>query len=210
MVIPLKYKLILVMLLLPCAELWSQGAGAELGLVENSIVVRSSPDEVWKVLSDFAGIGDFHVLYEESSRVNGESDVASLGLERIGLIPNGNFNVILTERIVQIEEGSHYTYEVTDWENIALGVMRVTYGVRTNELGSTELYSRTYYEMSNGIMTRLFKSRFQRDSKDSLISYKYYIETGGREKDRKRLRKWFREAEKDGLEEKALVSSLEK
>ena len=209
MVVPLKYKLILVYLLIPVSMLWSQDKGTEVDMIESRVVVQSSPEEVWSILTDFTGIGDFHVLYEESSAVSDQAEKVGVGLERIGLIPNGNFNVILKERITEFVDGSHYTYEVTDWENIALGNMKVTYGVSINESGETILYSRTHFEMSNGILTSLYRSRFQKNSKDSLISYKYFIETGGREKDLKRLRKWFKEVEKNNQDENILVSSLE-
>jgi hypothetical protein len=115
--------------------------------------------------------------------------------------------VILKERITDMQEGSFYCYTVYEWENIQLEGMQVTYGVGVNELGQTEIYNRTVFRFRSAMITGLMRSKFDRGSKDSLISYKYFIETGQEEKDLKKLRKWLKKRQKDPAEVDYLVSN---
>ena len=188
--------LAIVILFLTLPTGFAQNSTKASDMVENSVAVNSSLDEAWLVLADFAGVGNFHVLYEESRPINGTPALASIGAERESLMPNGNYNTILKERIVNLVEGSQYTYEVYDSENTSLETMQVTYGVRTGVDGRVVIYSRMSYEMGSLVQNNLVKRKFNRDNRNSLLSYKYYIETGETEKDLKKLKKWFKENEK--------------
>ncbi len=174
----------------------AQGASHVHKVIENRVTVDASVDKAWAALSDFSGVSRFHVLFDESNLLKGEIGLA-VGNERESHVPDGINNVILKGRITEMKEGSFYSYTVYDWENIPLESMSVTYGVGVNPRGETEIYNRTVYRMTSGVITGLARGKFEKGSKDSLISYKYFIETGKNQKDLKELRKWFKRKEKD-------------
>lgn len=198
---------ILAVLLMASTTLVSQTASNVYRVVENRIVVDSSPEFAWQVLADFTGVDEFHALFDESSLLKGEEGMVQVGSERETHVPDGINNVILKERITHMQEGSFYSYTVFEWENISLEGMQVTYGVGVNEFGQTEIYNRIAFRLKSGMMTGLARSKFDRGSKDSLISYKYYIETGHDENDMKKLRKWHKKRRKDPVEYDLLVSN---
>ena len=198
---------ILTILLVMSASLVSRAQTDMYRVIENRITVDTSPELAWKVLADFTGVSEFHALFDESNLLRGEEGMVQMGSERESHIPDGINNVILKERVTDMKEGSFYSYTVYEWENIELEGMQVTYGVGLNELGQTEIYNRTVYRMRSGIITGLMRSRFDRGSKDSLISFKYFIETGQDEKDLKKLRKWHKKRQKNPAEADYLVSN---
>ena len=159
--------------------------------IENSVHVNSTIDQAWNVLADFVGVGTFHVLYDETVLLSGNSKRVALGAERESLIPDGMFNLIQKERVVELVEGAYFTYEVFDSEKSALESMLVTYGVMTDEDGHVMIYNHVVVQEGSKVWKNLSKRKQNRDSQLSLISYKHHIETGGSEKDIKRLKKWF-------------------
>ena len=197
----------LALFLMVSVSFVSQAQADLYRVVENHITVDTSPEIAWTVVADFAGVSDFHALFDESNLLKGEEGMLQIGSERESHIPDGINNVILKERITDMQEGSFYSYTVYEWENIQLEGMQVTYGVGVNELGQTEIYNRTVFRLKSGMITGLMRSKFDRGSKDSLISYKYFIETGQEEKDLKKLRKWFKKRQKDPAEVDFLVSN---
>lgn len=163
----------------------------ELLWIENSVQVNSTLDEAWKVLANFAGVGTFHVLYDETILLNGNSNEVAMGAERESLIPDGMFNLIQRERVVDVVDGAYFTYEVYDSEKPSMESMLVTYGVMSNEEGRVKIYHHITIEEGSKVWKNFSKRKQNRDSQMSLISYKHRIETGGSEKDIKRLKKWF-------------------
>lgn len=199
--------LLLGVLLMTSSILLSQAPSNLYRIVENRLTVDASPEHAWKVLSDFSGVSDYHALFDESNLLKGKEGSVEVGSERESHIPDGINNVILKERITNMLEGSFYSYTVFDWENIPLEGMSVTYGVGINELGQTEIYNRTAYCMTSGVVTSLTRGKFERGSRDSLISFKYYIETGQSEKDLKKLRKWYKKKKKEPEVEDFIVNN---
>lgn len=159
--------------------------------IENTVQVNSTLDEAWDVLANFAGTGAFHVLYDETIPLNGNSNTVSLGAERESLIPDGMYNVIQKERVVDVVDGAYFTYEIYDSEKPSLESMHITYGVLTDETGNVQIYNQITFQEGSKVWKNLSKRKQNRDSQMSLISYKHRIETGGSEKDIKRLKKWF-------------------
>lgn len=196
----LNKPLILLLLVLSFFGTRSQQVNQGQVVIEDKIRVNSSMDRVWLVLSDFSGVGSFHALYDESSAIKPGSKYAAVGAERESLMPDGMYNVILKERVIDLVEGSHYTFEVYESENTPLESMQVTYGLRTDAAGFPEIYSRLSYDMGSAVKTNMSKRRFRKSNKLSLLSYKYYIETGLVEKDLKRLRKWSSANETDSAQ----------
>ena len=59
--------------------------------LENSVQINGTVDEAWDVLADFAGVGDFHVLYDEAIILNRSSSEVALGVERESFMPDGMY-----------------------------------------------------------------------------------------------------------------------
>ena len=184
----------------------AQGSSHAHRVIENRVTVEASVERAWAALADYSGVSRFHALFDESKLLKGEMRVA-VGNEREVHVTDGINNVILKERVTGMKDGSFYSYAVYDWENIPLESMSVTYGVGVNARGETEIYNRTVYRMTSGVATGLARNKFEKGSRDSLISYKYFIETGGNQKDLKELRKWFRKKEKEIGPDKLLADN---
>ena len=171
--------------------------GEKMEVLENKVFVGSTHGAVWETLSTYGNVSDFHATIDDSTPINVSSEIAEIGAEREVQIPDGMNNIINKERIVTFIDGVYYTYEVYDTENFPTKKMQVTYGVRLDEQGRTVLYSKTYYILNSAISTRLLKRKMKRLSMDSLLAYKYYIETGERNTDIKILRKRYQKEAKE-------------
>lgn len=169
-----------------------------LETIENQVFVNGSPEAVWNALSSYGNVSSFHSVIDDSMPINGSVDKASLGSEREVQIPDGINNIIFKERIVNFSEGIYYTYEVFESENFPTKRMKVTYGVRLDEKGRTILYSKTAYKLSNILSTKFLKRKLDKANNDSLLAYKYFIETGERNTDLKILRKRYLKEVQDG------------
>ena len=163
--------------------------GEKLEVLESKVVVRNSHEAVWDALSSFGNVSKFHTTIDDSMSLNGTTDKAKLGVERVVQIPDGINNIINKERIVTFIDGVYYTYEVYESENFPIKKMLITYGVRIDSKGRTILFSKTFYKLNNGLSTKFLKRKLKRFGMDSLLAYKYYIETGERNTDIKILRK---------------------
>ena len=163
--------------------------GEKLEVLESKVVVRNSHEAVWDALSSFGNVSKFHTTIDDSMSLNGTTDKAKLGVEREVQIPDGINNIINKERIVTFIDVVYYTYEVYESENFPIKKMLITYGVRIDSKGRTILFSKTFYKLNNGLSTKFLKRKLKRFGMDSLLAYKYYIETGERNTDIKILRK---------------------
>lgn len=161
----------------------------QLKTISNELLVKGSVDEVWNALASFGNVGSFLSTIDESYPLNGSKVIAAEGSERESMVPDGINNIIYKERITDIVEGSYYTYEVYDSENFALKKMIVTFGVTSDKKGRTILYSRVRYKMNSVLMTHLLRRKLNKINLNSLISYKYYVETGEKNTDMKLLRR---------------------
>ena len=191
---PRRFNFVTLLVVLMVLNFGSSHAqkNAEYALwIENSIRINSSTEQAWNVLADFAGVGAFHVLYDETILLKGEENALALGAERESLIPDGMFNLIQKERIVDLVDGAYFTYEVYHSDKSSLESMLVTYGVMKDEAGNVRIYNHVALQEGSKVWKNFSKRRQNRDSQISLISYKHRIETGGSEKDIKRLKKWF-------------------
>ena len=163
--------------------------GEEMEVLENEVIVQNSHEAVWNALSSYGNVSSFNTTIDDSIMLNGTKEAASLGAEREIQIPDGINNIINKERIVTFVDGVYYTYEVYQSENFPTKKMHVTYGVRLDHKGRTVLFSKIFYKLNNGFVTNLFKRKLKKANFDSLLSYKYYIETGEKNTDIKILRK---------------------
>ena len=182
--------------------------GEKMDVLENQVIVQNSHEAVWEALSNFGNVSDFHSMIDESIVLNGTKEEASLGSEREIQIPDGIINIINKERIVTFIEGVYYTYEVYESENFPTKTMQVTYGVRIDSRGRTVLFSKMFYKLNNRINTRLLKGKMDRANMDSLLAFKYFIETGERNTDIKDLRKRYDQEEQENEKNNLLDLSL--
>lgn len=166
-------------------------------IIHNEVIIDESPDQVWKVLKAYGEVSNYNATIDKSHMLNDGTGDAELGAEREIYIPNGIYNIINKERIVEYVEGVSYTYEVFHTENFPTREMEVTYGIRRNGLGQTILFSRMEYQMNNYLNTRMYKGKLRKSNFDSLLSFKNYIETGKMNKNLKELRKQYSENEID-------------
>ena len=207
---PLKHVLIypfmLVMMMFSQLSAQQYIDGEEMEVLEHKIVVQNSHEAVWNALVEFGNVSNFHSSFDDSVSLNGTNELAQLGVEREVQIPDGINNIINKERIITFMDGVYYTFEVYESENFPTKKMHITYGVRLDEKGRTILFVKTFYKLNNAINTRFLKRKLNRLGMDSLLAYKYYIETGERNTDLKILRKRYQK-EGDGFDPDYLAIS---
>ena len=166
-------------------------------IIGNEVIVNSSPEDVWQALASFGNVSSFLSTIDEGEALNGTLNLAVVGSERESIIPQGINNIIQKERIIELMEGVYYTYDVYDSESLPVKKMYVTYGIKLNEAGNTVLYSRIKYKMNSGLKTRMLKGKLDKGNMDSLIAYKYYIETGEENRDIEVLRKRYHRSDQN-------------
>lgn len=193
----MKYKswTILLTVLFVIGNMTAQKDDLEAGIkiVGNEVIVNSSPEDVWQALASFGNVSSFLSTIDEGSALNGTLNEAVVGSERESIIPQGINNIIQKERIIELMEGVYYTYDVYESESLPVKKMLITYGIKLDASGKTVLYSRIKYKMNSGLKTRMLKGKLDKGNMDSLIAYKYYIETGEENRDIVVLRKRYKD-----------------
>lgn len=184
--------------------------GEKMEVLENQVIVRNSHEAVWTALSSFGNVSSFHATIDESIVQNGTEVAARLGAEREIHIPDGMNNIINKERIITYIEGIYYTYEVYESENFPTKMMQVTYGVRLDDKGRTVLFSKIFYKLNNAFNTKFLKGKLNRFNMDSLLAYKYYIETGEKNTEIKILRKRYHQESHTKNSDYAAINTLSK
>lgn len=166
----------------------------KLKTVLTEMEVDVTPEKAWEVLSAYGNVSDFHSIVTSSNAINGSHNEASLSCERICYIANGKRQVMVKERILEYKEGSHYKYNVYDWENFPIRKMNITYGVKVNTQNKTVIYQITDYRLKPGFLTGVMKGKMQKGAMESLMSYKHYMETGEKNVAIKVLKKQYKTA----------------
>ena len=154
--------------------------GVKLTEVTTEVKIDATPKEVWDALSHFGDVSSFHGGVEKSVTRDGGSNKAEMGAERVCDILDGKREVVLVERIIEFEEGSHYRYEVFEWENFPLKMMFFGFAIEKDMEQNTILQLVINYRLKPGFMTNLMKWKIKKMEKEILIGYKNYIETGER------------------------------
>ncbi|MEO1254432.1 MAG: SRPBCC family protein [Bacteroidota bacterium] len=86
--------------------------------------MRAQTSVLWKYLSDFSNVYQFHPLFKNSSFSSG-SCIEGKGAERECVMVDGSF---MKERVIQWEEGKFYTVELID-SSLPLKAAVATLGV---------------------------------------------------------------------------------
>ncbi len=156
------------------------------------LVVNATLEEAWAALAQYGNVGDFHSSVSKSHYVSADESL-DIGCERYCEIPNGKKTINIKERIIEIEQGAYYQYDVYEWENFPLKKMLVTWGVKQNEQGQTVMYNSIDYRLKPSILTGMMRGKMKKNARDGLISYKHHIETRESNVATKELRKKYRE-----------------
>ncbi|NMH89015.1 SRPBCC family protein [Flavivirga algicola] len=177
-----KVTLMVLVLIISCIsnQTFGQKKEKEMKLmnITQEVVVNIAPQKAWDILSDYGNVGAFHSSLKSSKPLNGSTNEAVLGCERECIIPNGKKEIMVREKIINLVEGQYYTYDVYEWKNFPLKKMLITYGVKTNSLGETIIYQNSQYRLKPRFLTWLMKGKLKSGSRESLLAYKHYMETG--------------------------------
>jgi len=152
--------------------------GVRLTEVTTSIKINASAKRTWEVLSHYGDVSTFHAGVVKSVNHKDHPNKAALGAERTCDILDGKREVVLRERITEYVEGSHYRYQVFDWENFPLKAMFFAFNVNESSDNKSTLSLTINYRLKPGVITNLMKWKIKRMEKDILTGYKHYTETG--------------------------------
>ncbi len=208
----MKYKnwTILLTVLFVIGNMTAQKDDLESGMkiIGNEVIVNSSPEDVWQALASFGNVSSFLSTIDEGAALNGSSNLAVVGAERESIIPQGINNIIQKERIIELMEGVFYTYDVYDSESLPVKKMYVTYGIKLGEEGTTVLYSVIKYKMNSSLKTRMLKGKLDKGNMESLIAYKYYVETGEENRDIDVLRKRYKSSDQNESHDDLIATNV--
>ena len=212
MKIKMKYKswTVLWIVLFVIGNATAQKGDLESGMkiIGNEVIVNSSPEDVWQALASFGNVSSFLSTIDEGTALNGTLNLAVVGSERESIIPQGINNIIQKERIIELMEGVYYTYDVYESESLPVKKMLITYGIKMNEEGNTVLYSRIKYKMNSGLKTRMLKGKLDKGNMDSLIAYKYFIETREENIDIEILRKRYNRGDQNESDNDLIATNV--
>ena len=177
-------------------------------IIGNEVIVNSSPEDVWQALASFGNVSSFLSTIDEGAALNGTLNLAVIGAERESIIPQGINNIIQKERIIELMEGVFYTYDVYESESLPVKKMYVTYGIKLSKEGKSVLYSVIKYKMNSSLKTRMLRGKLDKGNMDSLIAYKYYIETGEENRDIEVLRKRYKSSGQNESHDDLIATSV--
>lgn len=160
--------------------------------IHDEIRIDATPEKMWEVLSQYGEVSNFHAGVEESHHVEGNSNEASLGCERVCNIVDMGLKIVLKERIINYVEGESYQYEVYEWKNFPLRKMLFGFTIKETPKEGTILRIDLDYKAKPAFLTPLMAGKMRRLVKDVLLGYKHYTETGQKRAPIKTLRKKYR------------------
>lgn len=160
--------------------------------VHQSISINVSPEKMWDVLSQYGDVSNFHAGVVESTSVEGNSNDASLGCERVCNIVDMGLKIVLKERIINYVEGEGYQYDVYEWKNFPLKKMLFGFKIIPDDSGKTILRIDVDYKASPALLTPLMARKMRNLIKDVLLGYKHYAETGEKRTPIQSIRKMYK------------------
>lgn len=162
--------------------------------IHEEIVINTTPARMWEVLSQYGDVSNFHAGVVESSRVDGSENIAAPGCERVCNIVDMGLKIVLKERIVNYVEGEGYQYEVYEWKNFPLRKMLFGFKIIEGAQDKTRLRIDIDYQAKPAFLTYLMAGKMRKLVKDVLLGYKHYTETGQKRVPIKALRKIYKKA----------------
>ena len=146
--------------------------------IHEEIKIQASPEQMWKVISQYGDVSNFHAGVVKSYKTGDSSNQASLGCERVCEIVDLGLNITLKERIVDFVEGKSYKYEVYEWKNFPLRRMLFGFTIVEISPNQTVLAVDIEYKAKPAILTPLMAGKMRSLARDVLLGYKHYAETG--------------------------------
>lgn len=150
----------------------------KLKKVRQEIPVAVSQEAMWEILSQYGDVSDFHAGVVRSYRVQGSENQAALGCERVCEIVDMGLNITLNERIIDFVEGKSYKYEVYEWKNFPIRNMFFEFSIHPGAAGQSILALEIEYKAKPALLTPLMAGKMKALSRDVLMGYKHYAETG--------------------------------
>lgn len=147
-----------------------------LARVSYEVPVDVSPDKVWALLADYGAVQDHFPAIVDSDYI-GSSDLGE-GTARFCDIDFNGRAVHVKERILEIEHGAWFTYDVYEARNFPLNTMRVGFGVRVDEAGQTFAYNIIDYRLKPAAMTGLLRGNMRNSARSTVLAIKHVLETG--------------------------------
>jgi len=148
--------------------------------IHREIVINVTAEQLWKVLLQYGDVAHFHGGVAESHTAPGSENIASLGCERVCNIVDMGLRIMLKERIVEFYEGRSYKYEVYEWKNFPVQKMLFAFTILDSTDSKTRLAIDIDYRAKPALLTPLMIPKMKALTRDILLGYKHYAETGER------------------------------
>jgi hypothetical protein len=153
-----------------------QGEMHSLVRASASVVVEVPPEQAWALLADFGSVQDYFASIVKSDWI-GDPGLAE-GSERFCDLSFQGRDVHVKERIFELEPGSHFVYDVYDWENFPLKRMHNTFGVRVDAQGRTVVYNVIDFKLKPAMMSGLMRKTMAGSARATMLGMKHVLETG--------------------------------
>lgn len=148
--------------------------------IHHETLIRTTAEQMWKVLSQYGDVSRFHGGVVESHAETGSENTASPGCERVCHIVDMGLKITLKERITDYEEGRSYKYEVYEWKNFPVREMSFTFTILDSTPDHTRLAIDIDYLAKPALLTPLLVPKMKGLARDVLLGYKHFVETGER------------------------------
>lgn len=146
--------------------------------IHSEMRIRTTPERMWEILSQYGDVSAFHAGVQESHKVEGSDNKASLGCERVCNIVDMGLAITLNERIIEYDEGKSYQYEVYEWKNFPIQKMLFGFTIVGTDATHTTLAIDIEYKAKPAFLTPLMAGKMRRLATDVLLGYKHFTETG--------------------------------
>ena len=163
----------------------------KLTTIQSEQIVDVSQEKAWDVINSYGDVGSYHSQITSSKPINGSEIEGSLGCERQCFIENGKNDITVDETIIEFVDNSHYKYSASS-EQFPAKAFYNTFGVKLNDEGKTVIYVTTEYRMNSWIINGMAKGKLKKGNEDTLLFYKYYMETGEKNGDQEMIKKKYK------------------
>lgn len=150
----------------------------QLKKIHQEMRIKTSPEHMWNVVSQFGNVCDFHAGVVSSIKQQGSENSASIGCERICNIVDMGLHITLKERVVDYVEGKSYQFEVYDCKNFPVKEMFFRFTIKDATPTHTTLAIDIAYQAKPALLTPLMSGKMRSLARDVLLGYKHYTETG--------------------------------
>jgi len=167
----------------------------KLKKIHNELLIKTTPEKMWQVLSRYGDISQFHAGVEKSYKQDGSENNASMGSERVCHIVDLGLKITLKERITEFDEGRYYRYEVYEWKNFPVQKLFFAFTILGSNHTHTTLGIDIEYKAKPAFLTPLMAGKMKKLTRDILLGYKHYAETGQEKVSIKELKKKYAQSE---------------